>query len=358
MRLPMSRRGFLGHAIKAAGAAAVIGLPASASAVLSRSAKSTAASGTAWMQNNLAQLGSLTLRELCIPGTHDAGMSALNSGTAFAYSCNTVTQTNAVLGQLQNGSRYFDIRPVISAGQYVTGHYSEISELNSWQGGNGQSIQSIIDDVNTFTASNSELVVLYLSHDLDTDLGNSSYAPFTQAQWNSLLQILQQGLNNLYTAAPIGADLTTLTLNSYIGNNAPAVVVIVDASASGISLGGFAGEGFYLPDSFPVYNEYSDTNDLSSMVSDQLAKMAAQRPNPQASYFLLSWTLTQSSDEAVFCSTGLADSILTLANEANAQLSAQLLPACSAQTFPNIIYIDNLTSGVDVVSLAMQINNL
>jgi hypothetical protein len=356
MRSQMSRRDFIGHTLKALGAAAAIGLPASASRVFA-GVSSHAASGTAWMQNNLALLGSRTLREICIPGTHDAGMSALNSGTAFAYSCNTITQTNAILGQLQNGSRYFDIRPVISGGQYVTGHYSEISELNSWQGGNGQSIQSIINDVNTFTASNNELVVLYLSHDLDTDLGNSSYAPFTQAQWSSLLQMLQQGLNNLYTGAPMGADLTTLTLNSYIGNNSPAVVVVVDASASGITLGSFAGEGFYLPASFPVYNEYSDTNNLSTMTSDQLAKMAAQRPNPGASYFLLSWTLTQDSDEAVFCEVG-ADSILTLANEANAALTSTLMPACSAQTFPNIVYVDNLTSSLDVVSLVMQINNL
>ncbi|MBM7131139.1 twin-arginine translocation signal domain-containing protein [Dyella mobilis] len=357
MRQPMSRRDFLGHTIKAAGAAALVGLPTSARPFPSRAAKN-AVSGTAWMQNNIAQLGSRTLRELCMPGTHDAGMSALNSGTAFAYTCNTVTQTNGILGQLQNGSRYFDIRPVISGGQYVTGHYSEISQLNSWQGGNGQSIASIIDDVNTFTASNDELVILYLSHDLDTDLGNSSYAALTQAQWDSLLQMLQQGLDNLYTDAPIGADLTTLTLGTFIGNDSPAVIVVVDPSASGISLGSFAGEGFYLPANFPVYNQYSDTNDLSSMVSDQLAKMAAQRPNPQASYFLLSWTLTQSSDEAVFCDAGLADGILTLANQANAQLSSQLLPACSAQTFPNIVYIDNLTSSVGVVSLAMQINGL
>jgi hypothetical protein len=355
MPLQMSRRDFLGTTIKALGAAAAIGLPASAAKVFAGTT-SRAASSTAWMQNNLALLGSRTLRELCIPGTHDAGMSALNAGTAFAYTCNTVTQTNAILGQLQNGSRYFDIRPVISGGQYLTGHYSEISELDSWQGGNGQSIQSIINDVNTFTASNNELIVLYLSHDLDTDLGNSSYAAFTQDQWNSLLQLLQ-GLNNLYTGAAMGADLTTLTLNTYIGNNTPAVVVVVDASASGITLGSFAGEGFYLPANFPVYNEYSDTSDLSTMTSDQLAKMAAQRPNPEASYFLLSWTLTQSSSEAVFCDVG-ADSILTLANQANAQLASQLLPACSAQTFPNIIYTDNLTSSLDVVSLAMQINNL
>ncbi|HEY7767962.1 MAG TPA: hypothetical protein VIB55_07250, partial [Longimicrobium sp.] len=111
----------------------------------------------AWMQQNLGVLGGRSLRHLCIPGSHDAGMSVYTSGTAFATRCNTLTQTSGILGQLQFGVRYFDIRPVISAGQYLTGHYGNIGQINSWQGANGQSIASIISDVNAFTGANQEL---------------------------------------------------------------------------------------------------------------------------------------------------------------------------------------------------------
>ncbi|HEX6370267.1 MAG TPA: hypothetical protein VF006_15210 [Longimicrobium sp.] len=307
-----------------------------------------------WMQQNLGVLGSRPLRQLCIPGSHDSGMSTFTSGTAFAHPCSTQAQSVGVLQQLQFGVRYFDIRPVISAGQYYTGHYSYIGQISSWQGANGQSIASIISDVNTFTAANQELVVLYLSHDLNTDLGNASYAPFTQDEWNQLLTQLQ-GLDHLYVAQnPTTVDLTTLTLSDFIGGGS-AVVVVVDPAVAGIGLGSFATQGFYTPAGFSVYNQYSNTNVLAQMQADQLAKLAAQRPSPDAGYFLLSWTLTQDTTQAVTCATGLSESILDLANIANPTLPSMLLPACSAQTYPNILYIDGV-QGSDITVLALAIN--
>jgi len=310
---------------------------------------------SAWMQANLGALGSRTLQHLCIPGSHDSGMSTYTSGTTFAFTCNTLAQTSGVLGQLQFGVRYFDIRPVISGGQYYTGHYSNIGQINSWQGANGQSIASIISDVNTYTAANQELVILYLSHDLNTDLGNASYAPFTQAQWNSLLSQLK-GLNHLFVAQnPASVNLTQLPLSDYIGSQA-AVVVVVDPSST-IALGDFATSGFYTPSNFQVYNQYTGTNDLGTMQADQLNKLKTQRPNPDTGYFLLSWTLTQDNTQASTCQLGTADSILDLAAIADPALYSALLPACSGQTYPNIIYTDGVQSS-DVAALAMAVNSI
>jgi hypothetical protein len=310
---------------------------------------------TAWMRENLAVLGSRPLRHLCLPGSHDSGMSTYTSGTALTSACNTLTQVSGVLGQLNFGVRYFDIRPVISGGHYYTGHYSQISLLgvSTWQGANGQSMDSIISDVNTFTAANSELVILYLSHDLNTDLGNQSYTSFTQAEWNALLTQLQ-GLRHLYAAQDPTADLTTLPLSDFIANG-PAVVVVVDPGGTGIELGSFAGKGFYTPAGFPVYNQYSNTNVLAQMQRDQLDKLAAQRPDPDAGYFLLSWTLTQNSTQAATCVLGTADSILQLADTANPALYSAPLPACTPQSYPNILYIDGVQTS-DIAALAMAVN--
>jgi hypothetical protein len=354
----ISRRSFLRTSIYTGGIALSLNLPGIHRAI----AQTGNNPSTAWMQNNLSLLGSRTLRQICMPGTHDAGMSSVASGTFFSDSCNTQTQTSGILGQLQAGSRYFDIRPVISGGQYLTGHYSDIGSgsTNSWQGGNGQSVQSIISDINTFTASNEELIILNLSADLDTDLGNSSYAPFTQAQWNTLLSMMQQGISNLFVYSSSGSlDLTTLSLNSYIGNGSASVVVIVNPSGSGISLGSYTNQGFYPATSFPSYNVYTDTNNLDQMISDQLSKMQTQRTSPNSIFFLLSWTLTQDSVQAAACplTGGSSTSILDLANTANAQLS-QILPACNSQSYPNVIYIDNIQSSLDVAGLAMQINEI
>jgi hypothetical protein len=303
-----------------------------------------------WMQQNLGTLGNRPLRHICMPGSHDAGMSTFGTHTALVSPSNTVTQTADLLGQLQAGARYFDIRPVLSGGAYYTGHYSQISVPiigATWQGANGQSIPDIVQDVNNFTSSNQELVVLYLSHDLETDEG---YIPFSQDQWNGLFSQLSN-LNHLFVAPnPTSVDLTMLTLNDFIGSQ-PAVVVVVEPSSPGISLGGYASSGFYTTANFSVYNQYSDTDNLAAMEQDQLSKLAAQRPNPNAGYFLLSWTLTQSSSDAV-----AGPSILDLANTANSALP-NILPACSAQTYPNIILIDNVTSGTGIANLAMEVNS-
>ncbi|MGT0250590.1 hypothetical protein [Burkholderia pyrrocinia] len=286
-------------------------------------------------------------------------MSKFRPGTTFASACNTVTQAVNILGQLECGARYFDIRPVISAGQYLTGHYTRIDAINSWQGANGESIQEIVENINAYMAANDELIILNLSHDLDTDLGNSSYAPFTQQQWNDLLTLLLEGLHNLFVCdITTHPDLTQLTLQYFIGSGRAAVVVIVDPSRTGIRLDSYVGQGFYPSSFFPIYNEYSDTNMLDRMVSDQLKKMRAQRTSPDTPCFLLSWTLTQDAVQAMACTTKLAPSIMDLAHKANAGLHDRLLPACNALCFPNILCVDDIDPSLDMSGLAIHINSL
>jgi hypothetical protein len=150
-----------------------------------------------WMQANLETLGGRALRQLCMPGTHDSGMSQIGTCTFDGNADNTKTQTQGILEQLKRGARYFDIRPVISAGIFVTGHYSYIPALGSTQGCNGQSIADIISDINSFTSVEAELIILSLSGDMNTDVGEPNYRSLDQGEWNSLIQKLQ-GINALY----------------------------------------------------------------------------------------------------------------------------------------------------------------
>jgi hypothetical protein len=150
-----------------------------------------------WMQANLATLGGRTLRQLCIPATHDSGMSQIGSCTFDANANVTQTQTQGILGQLQRGARYFDIRPVISDGIFVTGHYGYVPALGSTQGCNGQSIADVISDINSFTSVGAELIILNLGGDMNTDVGEPNYRSLDQGEWNSLIQELQ-GINALY----------------------------------------------------------------------------------------------------------------------------------------------------------------
>ncbi|KAJ6479341.1 hypothetical protein DFH09DRAFT_951431, partial [Mycena vulgaris] len=172
----------------------------------------------------------------------------------------------------------------------------------------------------------------------------------TQAQWEALFEQLL-GINHLYVDPnPTTVDLTQVTLSTFIGSS-PTVVVIVQPDDT-IDLGTYASQGFYQNSQLNAYNEYSDTSTLSTMESDQLAKLAAQWATPTQSYFLLSWTLTQSTLEVL----GLGDSILDLANQADPALYTSLSSALSMNTYPNILFIDNFQNDGQMVDLAMTIN--
>jgi hypothetical protein len=314
---------------------------------------------TSWMQNSLSVLRNRKLQNLCLPGSHDAGMSIRTSGTSFGFECNTLTQTTSILGQLKYGMRYFDIRPVIADGdQFFTGHYGKVRDL-IWQGSNGQSIQSIIDDVNTFTASNKEFIILYLSHSLNTEVGIDSYRKFNQDEWNRLFAQLtdsQKGLKHLFAYdydVEKGLDLTQLTLGDFISDRAAVIVVVETSENYNVDLGYYAKAGFYTSSNFSVYNEYANKNDLNGMTSDQLTKMKTEKAKSNPSYFLLSWTLTQSDRQA----GGLGDSIKDLANTANSSLYEMLLPNCSDRCYPNILYVDNVQTS-NIAALAMAVNSI
>jgi len=85
----------------------------------------------AWMQSNLSTLGPRPLRHLCIPGSHNSGMSRSSSSTVINHWI--ITQRGPIISQLKIGVRYLDCRPVLSGGFFVSGYYSDLHTLG-WQG--------------------------------------------------------------------------------------------------------------------------------------------------------------------------------------------------------------------------------
>ncbi|KAL0487505.1 hypothetical protein AKO1_004201 [Acrasis kona] len=311
---------------------------------------SSGATHANWMQQNLKTIGSRTLRHLCIPGSHDSGMSKLQHSTAFSTIHNTVTQVNSIANQLAVGVRFFDLRPVISSGQFYTGHYSlvDIAVYKGWQGGCGQSLDEIIQQLNQFTANNKELVILDISHSYDTDTGNNNYPPFTAQQYIQLFDKMS-AIDNLYVA-PSGANLVDLTLNQFIDNNRAAVVVVMEDGPSIPEP--YNSKGFYAASQFAINNSYSDKNDVDQMAKIQFDNMKRVRTNPDAEYYLLSWNMTQQGLQNVY-----GESILSMATRANYHLYTQLMAHVNKQSYPNVIMIDKVENP-DVAVLAMAINTL
>ncbi|XP_014291091.1 uncharacterized protein [Halyomorpha halys] len=298
-----------------------------------------------WMEYNMESLGGRTLRQISIPGSHTAGMSKLDGHSTYGKPCNVLTQSYSVGEQLNLGIRYLDIRPVINDGKYLTGKYSLIQ--GSWQGGNGQSIASIINDLNVFTKEHNELIVIKLSYSLNTDNGSDNYRRFNQTEWENLFQQLDT-INHLYNNPNKDVQLDQITLSCYTNHGSrSSVFIIVDDPDSKVELGSRLGNGYFMPDNLNIYDENSHTNKVSDMIDDQIWKMSDYS---HRQYFLLSWTLTPSTLQFFKCKPTVKD----LADEVNIQLGWLLYRKVCFLAFPNIILVDNVKD-TDVVSMSLAL---
>ncbi|MBD2800179.1 hypothetical protein [Xenorhabdus szentirmaii] len=303
-----------------------------------------------WMQDYRNILGNHSIGEICIPGSHDAGMSSVTWKTLLAGECNTLTQTNNILGQLKLGIRYFDIRPVIQDNKFYTGHYAKIAFI--WEGSNGESLDSIIDGINEFTKNNNEVIIIRLDHSLTLDVCFfCTYRKFNQNEWFKLFDKLSK-VNHLYHHDS-SDDITKLTVNTLTNNGTrPAVLFLVENKKTSIDLGKYKNEGFFYISDINMFDNYSKTNDLSEMADDQIKKMKKYSPSQ---YFLLSWTLTQDGVQASTCGVIDSYSIKNLADHANNDLAQNLYPYITKTIYPNIIHIDNVKDDI-VATISLAIN--
>lgn len=328
---------------------------------------------TDWMQQSMGSLANRTLKHICMPGSHDAGMTTFTPGTIGANYANTQTQYLNFYQQLMAGSRFFDLRPVLSNGQWVSGHYSALENdiEDIWLGGNGQTVASIIQQINDFTAKYQELVIINLSHTLDTD---NKYKDLSQDQWNKLFDTLK-GINNRYIVAdPGNTDFTSKVLGDFITDRAS--VFIFAQLPNGISLGNYASQGFYSSANFPYYDSYSNTNNRDNMKSDQLKKLKDNRNivsdagARKDKFHVLSWLMTQQPEDVLI----FERAILNMAAEAFDDLVSEAWNAFTPQSFPNVLFVDavgirdksvalpydkvkSVPVNNDIAALAIAVNN-
>lgn len=309
-----------------------------------------------WMQNNISLLGGRKLRDICIPGSHDAGMSVLRNKTAFASEANTLTQGVTIVRQLQFGSRWFDLRPTLYHGTYSTGHYSRIDindNARTYQGGDGATMDEVINDINNFTSNHQELIILNFSHEFRTDLGNPNYRGFTPSEWEGLFQVLLR-LNYLFTAPGLDkrtVDLAAQNLSTFIKpNGAPRSSVIVIVPGEVNIPDRFINAGMYNKGRLDFVDDYADTPNPGTMLNNQYTKMRTRRTPPAKDYFLFSAILTQQGAGTVF-----GPSIREMSGWAHSALFGTLMATVTSQVYPNVLYIDYVLSPA-IGILAMDVN--
>ncbi|KAF1959627.1 PLC-like phosphodiesterase [Byssothecium circinans] len=324
-----------------------------------------------WMHQSLGSIGNRTLKQICMPGSHDAGMSEFDPGTIGATFANSQTQVLNIYDQLIAGSRYFDLRPVVSNGEWKAGHYSKIDNTKIGIGGNGMLISDVVKQVNDFTAKYKELVIINLSHTFDTD---HDYTDLSQDQWNKLFDLLK-GIKNRYTVKNPGkTDFTNKVVDDFIKDSAS--VFIVAQTPSGISLGSYADEGFFGPDNLPFYDSYSESNNADKMEKDQIEKLKKERNlvadagKRKDKFHIFSWTLTQAPEDVL----NPEKAVMNLASSVYDDLFVDAFNAFTPEAFPNVLYIDavgvrdkpvqfpydkvkNVGRNYDIRHLAIAVNN-
>eukprot|EP01039_Chlorochromonas_danica_P009242 gene9242-10204_t len=308
-----------------------------------------------WMGDKMGDIGNRTLRTICIPGSHDAGMCINENAALGNREACVITQKMTIRDQLAMGVRYFDLRVIKGSGKYHTGHYSLQGFLQV--GGRGISFDDIIEQINDFTSyCKSEVIILTVSHSVNTDSG---YGHFDQSVWEDFFRQLQR-LNGLYKVND--SDLTNVMLREFVKFGSSAVVVVVTENPRdlpSINWGSFP--WIHQGSAFPLTDQYSNTTDVNVMAKDQLDKMVQYKTKRDDPVFLLSWTLTQGDLFAalggLFPNSSLNPfRIESLASQANARLNC-ILPVCSIQSFPNIILLDFVFPDLPILPICHTINN-
>jgi hypothetical protein len=312
-----------------------------------------------WMTDQIDVIGSRTLREISIPGSHDAGMNG-KTHCWVAYDCNTQTQETTIFEQLCNGARFFDIRPARwgshSNDTWYAGHFQRWD--GSWFGCTGQSLNSILDDVRAFCSlggpSSKELIILNFSHCYVVhESGGAGGHQCHPNEWeHEVLHAVKSKLSDYLT------DWSKYKnpVEAVFGDRGPGEHVLLRFDTKDISTD--RSSGVYNSDDFPIYNEYSNTEHVGNMVDDQFKKLVLHSDMTYR-MFLLSYTLTLTFDHALFCD--LYTPIRDRAKRANKKLvhviQSKIYDGTITQgNFPNIIYMDMFETSATELSRDLNLD--
>ncbi len=303
----------------------------------------------------------LTLAQLCVPGSHDAGMYELDQGltlgdqawylrmaelatklNVFTNLWNLITGKKAELtgavamiakrlgltqslsayDQLRAGSRFFDLRPTYRADTRAF-HVQHGKAV-------GPRLHAVLDDVVRFIREHkSETAVLEFSH---FGLEKAQEQEFLELLTKHVPAELRLALPRTTAAtATVPAHPTALARVPLRELRGKVVLVLDDDNRFTQQLQGTSLPGLYrLHANLPIFDEYANAQDYDKMRQDQADKLrkfgqgapqrAAQVP-AESKLFLLNWTLTPVDNDDTKAITGPS------VEEYAAQVNPRLAPA-------------------------------
>ena len=325
-----------------------------------------------WMEDILTPGKRLyTLKDIVIPGAHDAGMSVLTAvggqQSGSINECNTLTQTQGIGSQLNAGIRMFDLRIGRYNRQLYSKHSSADCMADAMGGGYGESLYSILTSIKRFLATNKkEIVLLSFSHFCEQEAGAGEVA-------DSIIKVLGTGV--LYEHK--GKGLGEISLAELAGK----VIVTFEHFARpdlGIDSCSIAQSSNCF---INFRREYAATNKLANLLKKQETFFQQMQKTGANDLVRLDWQLTQSSDEAAMVCNDFQNekmspiingamlltnvirkhqSVIDLSLDGNKNLPGWINKRLSNGTFtsfnkPNILYVD--VAGAWITDYCIELNN-
>jgi hypothetical protein len=252
-----------------------------------------------WMEHKLfPSKAELTLKDIVIPGSHDAGMSALNgTGGTQAGSinpCNTLTQKQNIGKQLNAGIRMFDLRVGRFKNSLYTKHSSADCMADAVGGGYGERFKDILDSVNTFLNRNKkEFLILTFSHFCETEASAKNVA-------DTIITVL--GRDRIYNNQT--NDISKIKLKNLAGK----VIITFDGYATADRLI----DSNTMADKAQTFlnfrRAYAATNLIDKLLAKQEQFFTAMNTGTNNNDLVrLDWQLTQTSEEAALVCNDFQD---------------------------------------------------
>jgi hypothetical protein len=292
-----------------------------------------------WMSVNYDKIKDKSLRQLTLPGSHDAGMYSGGGLQTLGK-----TQDLTIYQQLCEGVRYFDLRP--NWGWTHSAFYLYHGYIQ------GPLLSDVFDDIAKFMREPGckELVVIKLSH---SNYSNEDYV-------NEMVRLIFQKLGPfLCPPPPTGTRLADIPMSQLIATLGRVMVVVDQAySVENFYTGIYTYRDWESGDpekgALTVFDRYSNTTDAEFMISDQTDKFNSfdgrchGNPNVQCDLFLLSWTLTP------------ATAVWYYAKQVNPLLSSKVLgmkiPNLHGQRI-NVLYVDYVEHA-NVTAVCLYLNGI
>ncbi|KAL7783103.1 PLC-like phosphodiesterase [Trichoderma ceciliae] len=256
-----------------------------------------------WMKNIYEVIKDRQIQHVVMPGTHDSGMSTIsNKIFGGGISANTQTQGINIYYQLYAGARYFDLRvgsvhSVINNSDYSfwTMHVNdETAEVAL--GNTGESLDSVISEINQFTAESPGEVIFFHVRYLVGIREVPSLGPiyWTNQMVNEFFGKLK-GVNNrcgnLDTSSTFNQKSASYFMDQNGGNGCVIFLLARDLQSS--VLQDSVSDGIYQANQLSINDDWSNLGDTQPMAEDQASDWkAVSRGGSSDTFHISQWLVS------------------------------------------------------------------